>query len=397
MRTTILMFFISVIIGVAFGFFGAVSMFAVNHWDVSLEFNRNDFVDKPVAIKNTTDSKVKVYIENKVYDFGVKDVKEKGTHDFEIKNVGSGILTLRVDRTTCTCTGIDLNRQRLAAGETAIATVRYDAERATTGRYEQGGIIVTNDPQTPEIPLSIRGIFTSPVVVSSPVILLPSVSATEKQTAKVRIYGFEKEPLKLEPPVWTDKTHFDLKFEQSELNDDDKNNSLFKHAISVCEGTLTITPFGMPVGTFQERFNIKTSYVSESSIEIFARGQIYGAGITLAGQGFDRTTGIMSIETIRSGEKIVRDISIQFTGTNLQNAEIKVKEVRPKWLKTNVTKGGVETAVRRFFTLSIEIPPDAPQCNYTTPDDDKAALVILETGMTNSPTIKIPIRFAIEK
>ncbi|MDR1484273.1 MAG: DUF1573 domain-containing protein [Planctomycetaceae bacterium] len=395
MRVTILMSLVSVLIGVVIGLSGAESIFLFNAWDAGFEFKIVPVV-KPPEIKMTPDSNVKAYIENNVYDFGIKDVKEKGTQDFVIKNVGTGVLTLRVDRTTCTCTGIDLNRSRLSAGESAIAKVRYDAERATTGQYEQGGIIVTNDPQMPEIPLSIRGIFTSPIVISSPVVLLPSVPATEKQSAKVRIYGFEKTPLTLETPVWTDKSHFDLKFLPSELSGEDKNNSLFKHAVSVYEGTLTVLP-GLPVGTFQERFNIKTNYSSEPSIEIFARGKVFGSGITLAGQGFDRTTGIMSIETIRSGERIVRDISIQLTGASIQNADIKIKEVRPQWLKTTVTKGSVETAVRRFFTLSIEIPPDAPQCNYVTPDEDKAALVILETGLSDSPIIKIPVRFAIEK
>jgi hypothetical protein len=394
------MFLISVLIGAAIGFGGAVSMFSINSWDITREFktfDRNDPINKPSAPKITPDSNAKVYIENNVYDFGIKDVKEKGSREFTIKNVGAGVLTLRVDRTTCTCTGIDLNRQRLSAGESAIATVRYDAERATTGHYEQGGIIVTNDPQTPEIRLSITGIFTSPIVVNSSVVLLPSVPSTEKQSAKVRIYGFEKTPLKLETPTWTDKTHFDLKFEQSELNDDDKNNSLYKHATSVYEGTLTVLPTGMPIGTFQERFNIKTNYNSEPSIEIFARGQVFGNGITLAGQGFDRATGIMSIDTIKSGERIIKDISIQLTGTNVQNADIKVKEIRPQWLKTTITKGSVETAVRKFFTLSIEIPPDAPQCNYVTTDDNKTAIITLETGITDSPIIKIPVRFAIEK
>lgn len=396
MRTTILMFLISVLLGVVIGFSGAESMFAFNYWNVENEFKRTAPIENSPEIKLKPDSNAKAYIENNVYDFGIKDVKEKGTQDFVIKNIGTGILTLRVDRTTCTCTGIDLNRNRLSAGESAIAKVRYDAERATTGQYEQGGVIVTNDPQMPEILLSIRGIFTSPIVVSSSVVLLPSVPAAEKQSAKLRIYGFEKIPLTLETLMWTDKSHFDLKFEKSELNEDDKNNSLLKHAISVYEGTLTVLP-GLPVGTFQERFNIKTNYSSEPSIEIFARGKVFGNGIMLAGQGFDRATGIMSIETIRSGERVIKDISIQFTGASVQNANVKIKEVRPQWLKTTITKGSVETAVRRFFTLSIEIPPDAPQCNYVTPDEEKAAMVILETGLSELPIIKIPIRFAIEK
>ncbi|MDR2344561.1 MAG: DUF1573 domain-containing protein [Planctomycetaceae bacterium] len=396
MRTTNLIFLISVIIGAALGFFGAASMFAINSWDVTREFGKTDLIEKPADIKLPPDSNVKAYIENDVYDFGIKDVKEKGTHEFTIKNIGSGVLTLQVDRTTCTCTGIVLNRYRLSAGESAIATVHYDAERATTGHYEQGGIIVTNDPNKPEITLSIRGIFTSPIVVSSSVILLPNVPAAEKQTAKVRLYGFEKESLKLEPPTWSDKTHFHLNFEPSELNEEDKKNSLFKHAHSVYEGTLTVSP-GLPIGTFQELFNIKTSYNSEPSIEIFARGRVFGNGITLAGQGFDREKGIMSIETIRSGERIIRDISIQLTGTNMQNANVKIKEVRPEWLKTAITKGSVETDVRRFFTLSIEIPSNAPQCNYFTSDENKAAMIILETGLIESPIIKIPVQFAIEK
>ncbi|MDR1925433.1 MAG: DUF1573 domain-containing protein [Planctomycetaceae bacterium] len=434
---TIIVILISIVIGVVAGVVTANVIFAITPWSADVEFqlvtdtkqpkptpdetttpdsldspNSPNSPDKPQTTPPTntdtestnntaaTNSKPnagpKAYIESTVYDFGIKDVKDSGTREFAIKNIGTGVLTLKVEKKTCTCTGIDLSRQRISAGETAIATVRYNAERATTGRYEQGGIIATNDPNTPEIMLTIRGMFTAPIMMNSPVVFLPSVSALEKQTAKVRIYGFEKIPLELSSPQWSDKTHFDCTFERSELSDEDKQNSLYKYAESVCEATISVLP-GLSIGSFQEQFNIKTNFKSEPSIDIFVRGQVFGNGITMAGQGFDRTTGIMSIETIKSGQKLLRDMSIQLTGTEVKNAEVKVKEVRPEWLNVTITKGAVDTDIRRFFTLSIEIPPNAPQCNFINSDNNKAAMVELETGLPNAPIIKIPIRFAIEK
>jgi hypothetical protein len=306
---------------------------------------------------------------------------------------------LQVDQTTCTCTGIDLSTRTVLPGQTAIATVNYDAERATTGTYNQGGTILTNDPENREIFLSVQGVFSVPIVLSPADIFIPNMTASETKTIILRFYGFEKEPLTLEPPQWTDREHFDISIVPAELTEADKENTLFKSATVVYEATITIKP-GLPISTFQERFYLKTSYARHPNVEFFVRGQVHGDAVSITGPVYRKDKGMAVLGKIIEGQQLKRDLSIQFSGISAVLVDLKVKEVTPSWLGVTLTEPrdmGSDVARRRFYALTIELPATAPVANYYTSDTDKAAVITLETGLKDMPVIKIPVQFAIEQ
>lgn len=398
MRTTVIVIATAILLGVVVGLGSAFSALKINAWNPELEFKKHADLMREAA-EEAANPNAKAFIESTVYDFGIRDVKEKGQKTFEIKNVGSAPLTLEVNRTTCTCTGIDLSSKRLLPGQTAIATVHYDAERAMTGPYNQGGTIVTNDPENREIFLSITGIFTSPIVLNPSSAVFPTVPASETRSAKIRIYGFEKTPLQLEDAQWSDRDHFDLKLTPSELNDADKENSLHKLASSVYDAEIVVKP-GLPVGTFQEKFTLRTNYAGEPRIEFLARGQVAGSGITIAGTGYLRDKGYALLGKTTVGQRLTKDVSIQFSGVAAMQADLKIKETVPSWLKVSLTQPrdiGSETSRRRFYTVTIEIPTDAPVCNFMKSETESDAMITLETGLSDTPTLKIPIQFAVER
>ncbi|MDR1964854.1 MAG: DUF1573 domain-containing protein [Planctomycetaceae bacterium] len=397
-KLTLILVIFSGVIGVLVGIGTSISALTINGWNPELEYKKHADLMLEAAAK-ASNPNAKAFVENAVYDFGIKDVQEKGQHDFPIKNIGTAVLTLEVNRTTCTCTGIDLSSKNLKPGETAIATVRYDAERATTGPYTQGGTIVTNDPENREIFLSVKGIFTSPIVVSPGTVLFPGIPASESRSASIRFYGFEKTPLKLENPEWNDHDHFEFHLEPSELSEADKADSMRKNAGSVYEGQVTVKP-GLPVGTFQEKFFFKSNYSSEPAFELSVRGQITGSGVSISGTGFNKETGSVLLGKTVIGQKIVKDVSIQFTGTSAFRADLKIKEIKPAWLKTTLSEPrdlGGESVRRRLYSLTLEIPTDAPVCNFLKSDEENVAMITLETGLDDTPTIKLPVQFAVEQ
>jgi hypothetical protein len=398
LKLTLSLIVLSVVIGIVVGI--GTSMFAltINGWNPELEYKKHADIILEAAAK-VSNPNAKALVENSVHDFGVKGVQEKGQHDFPIKNVGTAVLMLEVNQTTCTCTGIDLSSKSVKPGETAIATVRYNAERATTGTYQQGGTIVTNDPENREIMLSVKGIFTSSIVVTPNFVFFPSIPATESRSTTIRFYGFEKTPLQLENPEWKDHDHFEFHLEPSTLNETDQANSMTKNAVSVYEGRVTVKP-GLPVGTFQEKFFFKSNYSSKPTLELSVRGQITGSGVSIAGTGFNKATGSALLGKTRFGQKIVKDISIQFTGTAAFRADLKIKEIRPVWLKTILSEPrdvGGESARRRLYSLTIEVPTDAPVCNFMKSDEENIAMIILETGLEDTPMLKLPVQFAVEQ
>jgi hypothetical protein len=398
LKTTLSLIFFSVVIGVVVGIGTSISALTINGWNPELEYKKHADIMLEAAAK-ASNPNAKAFIENAVHDFGIKGVQEKGQHDFPIKNVGTAVLTLEVNQTTCTCTGINLSSKNVKPGDTAIATVHYNAERATTGPYHQGGTILTNDPENREILLSVKGIFTSPILVQPVSVFFPSIRASETRSATIRFYGFEKNPLRLEQPEWNDHNHFEFHLEPSELSEADNADSLRKEAGSVYEGRLTVKP-GLPVGTFQEKFFFKSNYPSEPTLELSVRGQITGSGVTISGTGFNKETGSALLGKTGVGQKIVKDVSIQFTGTAAFRADLKVKEVKPVWLKTILSEPrdlGGETARYRLYSLTIELPTDAPVCNFMKSDEENVAMIILETGLEDTPTLKLPVQFAVEQ
>ncbi len=397
MRTSIV-FIASCVLGVAIGGATAYSALSINGWNPELERRKLEDILREGAEK-ASNPNAKAFLAERIHDFGIKDVKEKGKHDFVVKNVGTAPLTLVVDQTTCTCTGIDLSTKTIAPGKTAIATVNYDAERAMTGAYNQGGTIVTNDPENREIYLGVKGVFTAPIVLSPSDIYVPSLAGSETKIVPIRFYGFEKELLTLETPQWTDREHFDISIAPAELTEQDRENSLYKNATTVYEGTVTIKP-GLPVGAFQERFYVKSNYASQPSAEFFVRGQIRGGAVSIAGSAYRKDTGTAVLGKTSVGQKISRDLSVQFSGTSAVLVDLKIKAVTPAWLNVTLTEPrdmGNDAARRRFYTLTIELPATAPVSNYYKSDAENVATITLETGLDDMPVIKIPVQFAVEQ
>lgn len=403
---TLTIILVSCLLGVGVGFGSAVSALTINAWNPKLEYKKHADLIRDAG-EQASNPNAKAQIDETVFDFGLRNVKEKGTHDFTIKNVGTAPLTLQVNRTTCTCTGIDLSVKwgitsqsvTVSPGQSATASLHYDAERATAGAYNQGGTLVSNDPDNREIYLSVKGVFTAPIVLSPSSLFFPTVPARGTQSATLRIYGFEKTPLRLEEAEWNDRTHFDLQLKRSELDDADKEHSMNRHATSVYEAVATVKP-GLPVGTFQEKFYVRTNYPTEPSFEFMIRGQIAGSGITISGMGFDKETGVARLGKTLVGQRLTKDLMIQFQGTAALEAELKVRSVKPEWLKVTLTQPhdiGAASSRRRFYTMTVEVPVEATVGNYTRIDEDGESVITLETGLEDSPTLRIPVQFVVER
>jgi len=372
--------------GIAFGFL------VVNAWQPEFETKAYAALAQQ-AFTQVTNQNAKASIEETTYNFGVMDVKASGTHDFFIKNVGTEDLILTLDRTTCSCTGIDISPTRVPPGKTAQCHLKYNADRAITGKFSQGGIIRTNDPDNLEIHLVVEGIFTNPVVVQPATVSLPRVTAGTSRTATLRFYGFENEPLQLSAPHWQDREHFDFQWQPAELSDTDKEDLFLSLAKSVIEGTLTVKS-GLPVGQFQEWFQVRTNYPSQASVAFSVSGQVVSGNVSVSGRGFNPATGIVDLGATVAGRKISREISIQFSGASAPSASVQIKSVEPAWIRAELSPPQ-DLGPRRMFSLSIEIPEDAPTGNYVIRDGGQQAHVTLETNNDNTPVLKIPLQFAV--
>jgi len=390
-RTLFTVILASCVFGALLGVGVAYTLLSVNAWRVEFETKPREKLMQ-TAREQVTNPNARAHIEETIYNFGMMDAKAEGSHDFFIRNVGTADLILRVDQTSCSCLGIDITPSRVPPGRTARCHLRYTAEQATIGKFSQGGTVMTNDPDNREIHLRVEGVFTNPVVVRPATVHLPRVAAGTMRTATIRFYGFEDEPLQLSTPTWENREHFDFQWKSAELDESNEDDPHLSLATSVVEGTITLNP-GLPVGSFQEWFQVRTNS-SQPNVSFLASGQIVGGNVSISGQGYNRSTGIADLGRTVVGRSISREISIQFSGTATQSASVQVIAVEPAWIRTELSPPR-EVGPLRIFSLTIEIPEDAPTGSYVFSGDGQRAHITLETNDETIPVLRIPLQFVV--
>ena len=392
-RTLFTAVLVSCVFGALLGLGIAYSFLSVNAWQLESE-TKSFGTLAATAWAQATDPNTKVQIEERTHNFGIMDVKSTGSHDFFIRNVGTADLILTVDRTTCSCLGIDLTPSRVPPGGTAKCHLKYNAEQATTGKFSQGGVVRTNDPDNREIHLNVEGVFTKPVVTQPASVYLPRVATGTTQTATIRFYGFDEEPLQLSAPIWTDREHFEFQWEPAELTElDTGDNTHLSLAKSVVEGTITVRP-GLPVGSFQEWFQLRTNYPSQPNVTFLVSGQMISGSVSISGTGYSSQTGVAQFEPTIMGRITSRDLLIQFRGAVAQAASVQISAVEPDWIRTKLSPPR-DVGSLRIFTLTIEIPEDAPTGSYVFSGDGQRAHVMLETNDETTPILRIPLQFTV--
>lgn len=100
----------------------------------------------------------KLYVSEKVFDFG--EVKEGilVVYTFLLQNVGDAPLTFtRQPSTSCGCTSAPLSKTSLAPGESVALEVRFETTGYGGNRVTRYVYIYSDDPETPQLTLVMQG------------------------------------------------------------------------------------------------------------------------------------------------------------------------------------------------------------------------------------------------
>ncbi len=342
----------------------------------------------------------KAFVETDVFDFGVLDRSREGRHDFVVENHGSDDLTLTVNRTSCTCTGVDVSEKVVKPGGKSIITVHWKSDTPSP-TFKQGASILTNDPEMPEIFFTVKGLFTSPVMVEPGMLVFPPINIGRDSQSSFRVYGFEKQPLELNEIRFSDTEHFEVATEPAELNAIDRADPIFQKATNVLQVNVKVKP-GLPLGSYQERLLLITNYEKEPELEFFVKGNIVAGNISIGGRDFNRETGVLNAGRTTILKPLVSQFTVRYTGIVPENADLKVVQVEPPFMKITVEKlGGTENAeeaaARRSlaFVCKAEIMSETPG-SWNGPDPKNMGFVEFETGLPETPTLRIPIQFSID-
>lgn len=138
----------------------------------------------------------KIQFEQTVYDFGKTSQVETVTGVFKFKNTGDSLLKLEPPQTTCGCTVAEFKTNSLAPGADGELpfTLHLGLYRAT---FEKRITVKSNDPQTPEVPLTIKVDYT-PLYDINPMTLAPKLEfGTNEATQFATITRTDGKPIRL--------------------------------------------------------------------------------------------------------------------------------------------------------------------------------------------------------
>lgn len=98
------------------------------------------------------------------FDFGSVANTGPVSEVFQVRNGGSGILEILGVSTSCGCTTATVDGRSLGPGEGANLVVTYDpqAHGGETGDFLRLVYVRSNDPDTPEVSLTIRVTVVEP-------------------------------------------------------------------------------------------------------------------------------------------------------------------------------------------------------------------------------------------
>ena len=103
----------------------------------------------------------KLVLQQTSYDFGDIKQGEKVSHDFVLSNSGGDLLTISNVSASCGCTAAKPEKNELAPGESTNLTVSFNSS-GRRGKQNKTIRIFSNDPQNPEMVLTITGVVVLP-------------------------------------------------------------------------------------------------------------------------------------------------------------------------------------------------------------------------------------------
>lgn len=301
-------------------------------------------------------------IEQTLYDFGDLDPADTCSHAFTIRNEGTAPLKLMRGRTTCKCTMSELPQRPVLPGDAAAVKVASKLEQEAKGVFSHAAIILTNDPQKPKIELRIRGRLRTYFGFDPPRAQFPAADWDTARVSYITMYS----------QVWDDFVVDEIKASVPAMElavesaAEGRLESL--RATSGKQLTLTLPPDLFrdsvagwvdvsvhPAGDPERRRNARLAFVGRTLKQVEWTGKdLVGAELVELGwlrPGQSASTGLL----LR-----VRD----------RMPALKVEEVAADvpFIRAHLEPMGDMGTIKGIYRARIEIPGDAPACNYLRPN-----------------------------
>jgi hypothetical protein len=327
----------------------------------------------------------RVEVPKSVFDFGSMEPESRGKHSFEIRNVGTAPLTLHVAGTSCKCTVGGVSASQIAPGDKAQVTLEWHAKYKDQ-EYWQTAEVHTNDPVRPILTLRIEGKVRPRFNAEVAELVVSPMAPGNGATAQVVLFS----------PTWTDMEIVGVTTTLAGISTEllPAEDSDLKRLGATSARVLRVNiPDNLPSGEFRDAIRIqaapKDRRLEVENLELSLRGQILPR-YRILGPLDERNSLVLGQIPHGTGKSIRVLIKLRDEEQSLPVTSI---ETDPSFLKVSVAPHlEKEAATPGLFDLTIEVPADAPVCQYSGNPDGK---LVIRTGHPRVPEISLKMNLSI--
>ena len=349
------------------------------------------------------DAKPRVHVVGeKTFDFGVMARNERNSHTFQVQNIGTGPLTLKVLDTTCKCTVGSLGKDSIKAGETADVTLTWEA-KSYDREFRQSATIETNDQSEREIVFSVSGQVLQLAMPDVPVMNFSRVSRSDPQTFKTVVYGYRDADLVITDHKFTNED--DAEFFSIATKPLPKEGWLDKQAKSAIEVTVDIKP-GLPVGVVHQLIKLQTNKDDIAPIDVVVHMTVVSDISVLGTKKFNDETNTLMLGPVSKAEGKEVKLYVAAKGKYKEQIDFKLESADPEGILTaevgepNEIKtrnaDGEQVLASLLFPVTIIVNKDSKSVQRMGSTQGALGRVTFSTNHPEIEKFDIRVQFAVQ-
>jgi hypothetical protein len=336
----------------------------------------------------------KVVVDQNNFELGVIDKPDEFSHDFVFHNAGDAPLELTRGPSTCSCTLTGLPDKPIPPGGQGIVSVGFNEmhknDALKTGMLDRGVTVFTNDPDNEKIVLGLKATVRRVLAAEPPALTFSLQSsdlpAEDKRSAEALIYS----------QIWN---QFDLAIVKTSLEgvkcriepvSEERLKSLKARGGYRVEVTL---PLDMADGRFTEWIELSANPIDSSekprTLRLEINGKIEGR-LAIFGSKID-SEQILHLGVLSEGDS-VREKVLMKVNDQRRSLTVSQIEAEPEFMRVHVSPFQGESAKVGLYRIEVEIPHDAPSCNYM---GTHTGVIKLKTDHPRLPVIELKVDFAV--
>lgn len=324
------------------------------------------------------------------FNFGQMERGREKSHEFTIRNVGTGALRLRVGATSCKCTLSEVKAGAIPPGESTKVKLEWQA-KSDRGPFRQTATIHTNDPRQPDVELTIEGEIVDASGVEPPDFMLDKVTAGETKSAEVYVMSMlQDEVIVNSAELGTEETRdkFDVKIE--DVPREQLPNKSARDGVKI---TITAKP-GLPIGRFDQYLTLDTNLQDGEKLHIPVIGRVVG-DISVYGPNWSDEQGVLNLGHVQSSAGKSSRVNIVVRGENAADVRFDVGSMDPPEMKVTIGESKRLSDTLAHVPVEIEVPAGTrPMVRLGTAQGDEAKIVLTTTHPTMKELV-VPVRFAV--